>query len=405
MLRSRKWSSELSRGRLLAALSVITTLTVAGLFLLTEISSTAARRPTSEAQLNAIYSKILCIKCGCKVTIDVCQWNTCRLAPQDICPKAEEARTLVKERLEEGATPDEVIWNFNAGNVAFMFRLPQQVIREGRCPCACGETIEVCIGELRPLRGIPGCPVIREIMGDIRKLSREGDSDGEILDRLEGREFRERYEQTISARVEALRSESAYAEILEAASFLPEAILDDVECTCACTESLRTCIERMPWCERIRSIISDSFFLMGMGLTPEETAASIVAPCGKTCAKEVSGKYLGINGERCGRPIRDRAYYAVINGERKTFCCESCYKMGVKLPDEILDNVKCQVCDSGLTLRNAECRHIPRQKMLIRIWLMQGKTPEEIIRRFSDGRWPQSGTPLSPPDGEHEAHH
>ena len=65
------------------------------------------------------------------------------------------------------------------------------------------------------------------------------------------------------------------------------------------------------------------------------------------------------------------------------FCCESCYAMEEELPDEILDNVTCKFCDSGLTLREDECPGSAMQKALIKTWLLEGKTPEWIIHRFS----------------------
>lgn len=327
----------------------------------------------SENELNEIYSQILCIKCGMgHVTIDVCQ-----------CVMALELRTKVKERLEQGFSPEEVIWNFNGDNIAFMYQLPERVIREVDCPCACGETLEVCIGELRGFvteRGkTQGCPVIYEIIKDIRRWQKSGYSDEQIIDKLKNSEQQTKYEMLISTAIETMKSTKSYD-----LSMLPDAILDDSECYCACTEGLRTCIEEMPWCDRIEGMIRRVALYLRMGLSSEEAAASMYSPCGKICAKNTTGTYLGINCDGCQRPIRDKAYYAAVNGEDRAYCCESCYQMDQELPDAILDNVKCEVCPCETTLRNCKCANVAVQRMLIKTWLMEGKTSEEIIERFSD---------------------
>ncbi len=85
------------------------------------------------------------------------------------CEMAKELRALAKARLEEGHSVKDVIWNFNGDNIAFIHALPLSVIRQSRCPCACKETIEICISELRGNKKFPGCPVIDEMLSLITR--------------------------------------------------------------------------------------------------------------------------------------------------------------------------------------------------------------------------------------------
>ncbi len=359
----------------LAKKVILPALVIFGLTFLLPIKSAYSKK-YSKDELRAVYSQILCIKCGCKQTIDVCQ-----------CPMAPELRAKVKERLEQGFSPKEVIWNFNGDNIAFIHKLPQRVIRALDCPCACGETVEVCIGEMRAYltpdgKSTQGCPIIEDIMADIRGLATEAKSDQETIDTIIGSELQTKYKFKNYVAIQKYEEQPKHQRLLKAAATLPDAILDDSECGCACTESLRTCLEQMPWCERIAGLMHAATLYQKMGLTTEEAAASLYAPCGKMCGKITTGTYLGINCASCSRPIRDKAYTAVVNGVEKKYCCESCYRMETELPDEILDNVICQVCDSGLTLREDICPSVNMQKMLIKTWLMEGKTPQQIIERF-----------------------
>jgi hypothetical protein len=207
--------------------------------------------------------------------------------------------------------------------------------------------------------------------------------EAKIIEQLNSSKYQTKYAQIIKDDIEKYHAIKAYVDILSYVENLPDALLDDSECPCACTESLRTCIQEMPWCERIPLMLRHYGMYIRMGLTTEEAAAAMPAPCGKTCAKNVEGAYLGINGDLCTRPIRDKAYYRTLNGKKMVFCCESCYAMEEELPDEILDNVICKLCDSGLTLREDECLGSAMQKALIKTWLLAGKTPEWIIHRFS----------------------
>lgn len=329
----------------------------------------------SERELKDIYSQMYCTGCGEKSKMVLDKHN---------CGKAKELRTLAEKRLEEGHSEKDVIWNFNGDNIAFMYDLPRLVIRKLRCSCACEETIEVCIGELRGIEKAPGCPVIDEIMADISMLNEVEISDTKIVEQLESSEYQTKYAKIIKADIEKYRAVEAYADILAQVENLPDALLDDSKCPCACTESLRTCIKGMPWCERISLMLRHYKAYIQMGLTTEEAAAAMPAPCGKTCAKDVEGDYLGINGDFCARPIRDQAYYYTLNGKKRVFCCESCYVMVAELPDKILDNVTCKLCGSGLTLRQDQCPASELQRALIKTWLLEGKTPEWIIHRFSE---------------------
>jgi len=329
----------------------------------------------TKKELKSIYSQMYCTKCGDKSERTLNKHN---------CEMAKELRTLAKARLEEGHSVRDVIWNFNGDNIAFIYDLPQGVIRQGRCPCACDETIEICIAELRGDEKVPKCPVIDEIMADIHDLNESGLNELEIINQLKESEYQIKYAKMIAAGIQKFQSIKAYADILAQIDNLPDALLDDSECPCACTESLRTCIQEMPWCERIPLILRHYEVYIQMGLTTEEAAAAMPAPCGKTCAKNVDGAYLGINGDLCTRPIRDKAYYRTLNGKKMVFCCESCYAMEEELPDEILDNVVCKTCDFGLTLREDKCPLSEAQKMLIKSWLLEGKTTEWIIYRFSE---------------------
>lgn len=330
----------------------------------------------SEAVVKAAYEQVLCTKCGMNHYLD-----------EDKCTMVPEKRTLVRARLEEGHSIAEVVWNFNGDNISFMFALPQEVIRTMRCPCACGETVEVCIGELRGAKAkaptLPGCPVIDEIMEDIRELDRQGGSPEEILSALQGDPYMTQYSTTIETRIRTLKATSEYYLALLPASLLPQVILDEAECSCTCTEKLRTCLLEMPWCSRLQEMIYQAIAYLDMGLIPEEAAASFQAPCGKTCGKEVTGVYLGINCAVCGRPVRDKAWKRIVNGEEKIFCCESCDVMSQDLPDEILDNVPCLVCDLDMTLRDENCTGVYIQRSLIKTWLLSGKTPEQIIARLT----------------------
>ncbi|MFQ6116167.1 MAG: hypothetical protein ACE5NG_19060, partial [bacterium] len=207
-------------------------------------------------------------------------------------------RALVKERLEQGFPPKKVIWNFNGDNVAFIHQLPTTVIRKVRCPCACGETLEVCIAELRPLvnaTGTPitrGCPVIDEIMKDIKKLRNSGHNNSAIITQLQDRPHREKYKTIVSSAIKSQNSSNRSVKFL---TDLPDALLDNIVCPCSCTETLRTCLLEMPWCERTEVTIQRVSVLMGIGLSVEEAASSVYAPCGKVCAKNTVGTYLGIN--------------------------------------------------------------------------------------------------------------
>ncbi|MFQ6040374.1 MAG: hypothetical protein ACE5PV_05915, partial [Candidatus Poribacteria bacterium] len=226
--------------------------------------------------------------------------------------------------------------------------------------------------------------VIDEIMSDIHDLDESGITESEIISQLKRSEYQVKYGKMIADGIRKFQSIKAYVDILAQVENLPDALLDDSECSCACTESLRTCIQEMPWCERIPLMLHLYERYLQIGLTTEEAAAAMPAPCGKTCAKNVEGAYLGINGDLCTRPIRDKAYYRTLNGKKMVFCCESCYAMEEDLPDEILDNVMCKACDLGLTLREDKCPLSESQKTLIKTWLFEGKTPEWIIYRFSE---------------------
>ena len=354
-------------------ISPILYLIAAFLSILYMSSDAFAAQKYTDQELGEIYSQVLCTKCGPKRDLDSHQ-----------CPMADEKRALVKARLEEGHTPEEVIRNFNGDNIAFMFNLPLKVIRETKCPCACAETLEICIGELRgPGSDIPGCPVIDDIMVDIRTLQRDGKTDEQIIAGLQSEVLQSKYRMIIDRMIYLYQLVPEYAAIKEEAQELPKALLD-AECSCSCTEPLGVCVEQMPWCERVIMTLHHYPRYQKMGLTVEEIADATPAPCGKTCAKNVTGKYLGINGAACSRPVRDAAYYRTVDGEEVVFCCESCATMTSELPDEILDNVTCKLCGSNLPLRDDQCAESNVQRMLIKTWLQQGKTSEWIIDRFSD---------------------
>jgi hypothetical protein len=140
-------------------------------FSLMFINSGEAKKPKvarneaiTKKELKSVYSQMYCTKCGNKSE---------RVLDKHNCEMAKELRALAKARSEEGHSVKDVIWNFNGDNIVFIHALPLSVIRQSRCPCACKETIEICISELRGNKKFPGCPVVDEIMTDIRKLSKE----------------------------------------------------------------------------------------------------------------------------------------------------------------------------------------------------------------------------------------
>lgn len=320
----------------------------------------------TEEKLNEIYSKILCVGCGGRKTID----------HSKDCPIAEDLRTKVKSLLEKGFDKDEIIYNFNGKNIAFIYQLPAEVIRNLNCPCACDEKVWVCVG------GETDCPVVETLTQDIRKLKEQGEPDGKIVKLLKSNQYQERYSLIIETAVKVTHRLQGYD-----ISDIPDFVLDNAICSCECTESLRTCIEKMPWCKRIKLMISAaSVYLHIMKLNPEDVVSAMYAPCAKECAKRMEGEYLGKNCYACQRPVLDKAYYGEIDGKEEVFCCRSCYVMETPLPQAILDNVECKLCPCGKLLSDCNREHycplLPAQEKLIKAWLMQNMTEDEVIMKL-----------------------
>ena len=126
-------------------------------------------------------------------------------------------------------------------------------------------------------------------------------------------------------------------------------------------------------------------YLYVMKLSPEDVVSGMYAPCAKICAKKTEGKYLGENCFLCQRPILDKAYYKEVDGKEEAFCCQSCSAMITSLPQAILDNVECKVCPCKKTLgecKEGRCRFLSAEKKLIKIWLLQGMTEDEVIKKL-----------------------
>lgn len=318
----------------------------------------------SEKELNKIYSEILCIGCAGRKTIDH--------APD--CPIAEDLKAKVKPLVKK-FDKDEIVYNFNKNNIAFIHQLPAEVIRNLNCPCACNEKVWVC------LAGETECPVIETVTQDIRKLKEQGESDGKIVKLLESNEYQQGYSLIIESAIKRAHQMRSYD-----ISDIPDFVLDNGICSCECTESIRTCIEKMPWCNRIKSTLSTvRIYLYVMKLSPEDTVSAMYAPCSKICAKKTGGEYLGKNCYSCQRPVLDKAYYGELHGKERAFCCQSCYTMSTPLPLAILNNVECKVCPCGKLLRDCNGKHCPMlsvEKMLIKTWLLQDMTQDEIIKKL-----------------------
>ncbi|MFQ5867326.1 MAG: hypothetical protein ACE5IT_04945 [bacterium] len=324
-----------------------------------------ASESKSEKELDEIYSKILCIGCSGRKTIDH--------SPD--CPIAKDlrarARFLFKKDFDKGA----IVYNFNRNNIAFIHQLPAEVIRNLNCPCACNEKVWVC------LAGENDCPIKETIAKDIRKLKEQGESDGKIVKLLKSNKYQQRYSLIIESAIKMAHQMRSYDT-----SDIPDFVLDNGTCGCECTESIRTCIEKMPWCKRIGSMISTAkIYLYKMKLSPEDAVSAMYAPCSKICAKKMGGKYLGKNCYICSRPILDKAYYGKLDGKKRAFCCKSCYVMETPLPRAILNNVECKVCSCRKLLRDCKEEHCPLlsgEKTLIKTWLLQNMTKDKIIKKL-----------------------
>lgn len=328
-------------------------------------TTTHASESGSEKELDEVYSEILCVGCGGKKTID---------HSRD-CLIARDLRAKTRSLVEKGFDKDEIIYNFNQGNIAFIHQLPATAIRNLDCPCACKEKIWVC------LAGENECPVIESVVGDIRRLKEQGESADRIIELLKSNEYQERYLLIIEASINMAHQMQDYY-----ISDLPDFVLDNTICTCECTEALRTCIEKMPWCKRINLMISESrIYLYIMKLSPQDVVSAIYAPCAKICAKKTGGKYSGKNCFVCQRPVTDMAYYREVDGKEEVFCCRSCYEMGSPLPQDILDKVECKICSCRVALSKCKeeyCPLISVEKKLIKSWLLQGMTQDEVIMKL-----------------------
>lgn len=318
-----------------------------------------------EKELEEIYSEILCIGCGGKKTID----------HSNDCPVAKDLRAKVRFLVKEGFDKETIVWNFNGNNIAFIYQLPAELIRNLDCPCACSEKVWVCLGSEND------CPVIGAITEDIRKFKEQGKSEERTVGLLKSPEYQEKYSLVI---------ESAIKEAYQMRSYdisdIPDFVLDNGKCSCECTESLRTCIERMPWCKRIDTMIyMAKIYLYVMKLEPEDVVSAMYTPCAKVCAKRMEGEYLGKNCSVCQRPILDRAYYKEVDGKEEVFCCRSCYELGSPLPQAVLNNVECKICPCKKVLsrcREEICPLLSVEKRLIKIWLLQDMRVDEIIRKL-----------------------
>ena len=341
-------------------------LVISSLFLLSE-SKVYPSELKAEEELNEIYSKILCVGCGEKKFID----------HSEDCPVAQDLRNRVRSLVEKGFDKETIVWNFNGGNIAFIYQLPAEVIRELSCPCACNEKVWVCLASENRY----SCPVIETVVKDIRELKEQGKSNGKIIKVLKSRRYQEKYSLIIEAAIKIAHQLRSYD-----ISDIPDFVLDNAKCSCECTESIRTCIEKMPWCKRIGSTISMAkLYLHVMKLSPQDVVFAMHAPCGKMCGKRIEGKYLGENCSICQRPVLDKAYYIEGDGKKEVFCCQSCYEMGTPLPQAILDNVLCKVCPCKKTLRECNKMYCPLlsvEKRLIKTWLLQGMTQDEVIRKL-----------------------
>jgi hypothetical protein len=332
----------------------------------TGISASELRTKESlEKKLNEIYSEVFCVGCERRKTID----------HNEDCPIARELRTKVRLLVEKGFDKETIVWNFNGRNIAFIYQLPAEVIRNVNCPCACDEKVWVCLG------GENDCPVIEILTKDIKKLKDQGVTGSEIIKTLENSPYQEKYNAIIASAIKNTSAMESYD-----VSNIPDFILDNAICSCECTETLRTCIEKMPWCKRIGSMISEAaLYLYVMKLSPEDVVSGMYAPCAKICAKKTEGEYLGENCFLCQRPILDKAYYKEVNGKEEVFCCESCPAMITPLPQAILDNVECKVCPCDKTLgecNEGHCPFLSAEKKLIKIWLLEGMTEDEVIRKL-----------------------
>jgi cytochrome c-type biogenesis protein CcmH/NrfF len=318
-----------------------------------------------EEELKDIYSKILCIGCAGKKTID----------HSEDCPIAKDLRAKAKVLLEEGFNKERIVYNFNRRNIAFIYQLPQEVIRNLNCPCACREKVWVCIA------GETDCPVIETLTQDIRKLKEQGESNSKIVELLKSNRYQNRYGLVIKSAINRAKRLQTYDT-----TGIPDFVLDNAICSCECTESLRSCIEKMPWCKRIESMISTAkIYLYAMKLEPEDVVSAMYAPCAKVCAKRMEGEYLGKNCSVCQRPVLDKAYYGEVDGKEEVFCCRSCYELGLPLPSAILNNIECKVCPCGKLLsecKDEHCPLLPTEKKLIKLWLLQDMSQDEVIMKL-----------------------
>jgi cytochrome c-type biogenesis protein CcmH/NrfF len=332
-----------------------------------EIKELNEIHPVRENSLNGVYSKVLCVGCEGRKTID----------HSKKCPRAKDLRAKVKSLVEKGFDKEKIVYNFNGENIAFIYQLPAKVIRNLNCACACGEKIWVCLASENSY----SCPVIKTITQDIRKLKKQGRTDAEIVKLLKNSEYQQKYNLIIESAIKMAHQIQSYD-----ISNIPDIVLENAKCTCACTESLSTCLEKMPWCKRISILITRAkVYLNIIGLSPEDTAKSIYAPCANLCAKRTGGRYLGKNCYACQRPVIDKAYYGEIDGKKVVFCCRSCYKMETPLPQTILDNVECKVCPCKKLLSECNSKHCPLiilEKGLIKTWLLQNMTQDEVIMKL-----------------------
>ncbi len=319
----------------------------------------------SEKELNEIYSKILCIGCAGEKTID--HTPECRIS--------KDLKARVKILVKEGFDKEEIIYNFNKNNIAFIHQLPAEVISNLNCPCACNEKVWVC------LAGETQCPIIEILTQDIRNLKQQGESDDKIVKLLKSNKYQQGYSLIIESAIKQAHQMQSYD-----ISDIPDFVLDNGICSCECTEPIRICIEKMPWCNRIRSMISVAkIYLYMMRLSPEDAVSGMYAPCSKMCAKKIEGEYLEKNCYICQRPVLDKAYYGKLDGKKRAFCCKSCYTMSTPLPRAILNNVECKICACRKLLRDCKEEHCPLlsvEKSLIKAWLLQGMTKDEIIKKL-----------------------
>lgn len=324
--------------------------------------------PKSDKELNKIYSEILCIGCEGRKTID----------HSEDCVVANNLRKRARFLFNQGFDKDKIISEFNADNIAFIYQLPQEVIKNLNCPCACREKVWVCLAS----ENVYSCPVIEAVVEDIRELKKKFKSKTKIIKTIQTDKNQQKYKLMIKSAIKVLTQTQSYD-----ISDLPDIILDKARCTCECTETLRTCIEKMPWCGRVTHLISEAqVYLNIIGLSPEDVAKSIYAPCAKLCGKRMGGEYLGKNCFSCLRPVMDKAYYAKKDGKKRIFCCKSCAQADQPISEYILENVFCKVCPCKELLSECEKRHIclliVAQKLLIKTWLLQGMSEDEIIAKF-----------------------